>query len=246
MIENLIDAIQSVVTDMQEVVTNTDTTTVSGSVTTFSYTTENNIYVAGMWIEFAFPTTSIGYRYQIATLTQNSRNSYTITINTAVTDVAGIKNVTMRPFIKFKYDSFKNLQMQLIEESKTATKKKNKYPLLFLLIPYKEIRDKQNEILFQSTANLVLIIDTRKDWTTEERLDYSFKQNLHPLYNLLIDKIKNSYLFQVDENFNITHEKTDFYHWSTDEAKEQNKIAAVVDAIEINNIQLILNKQSNC
>ena len=242
MIENLPDAITQVVTDMQAESVSSRDHTANDSSFTYNYITENNIFVAGMYVEI-LPTFE-NVRYKIDTFTKNSRNSYTITFVGDFSILEGSDgSIEIRPFILFKYDSYKNIQKRILEESKGTVTKNNKYPLLVLAMPYKETRERENEIIFETVVSMALIIDSQKHYTTAERLTYSFKQKLHPLYNLFIDKLKLCGLFQMDENYNIPHEKEDLYFWSADPAQTQNKISAIVDAIEINNLQLILNKQ---
>ena len=241
MIKNLPDAIQEIVEDIQAESVSSRSFTATSTSLTCNYTTGNNIFIEGMYVEI--PTQYDNIRWEIQTLVKNSAESFTLTLSGDFSAVIGLEQpLVLRPFIKFKYDSYKNVQKRLVEESKGTTEKKNKYPLLILQVPYKEERDRASGIIFETNANFALIVDCRKTWTTAQRHEYSFKQKLHPLYDLFIEKLKLSDLFRYDENICIPHGKEDIYHWSSDEAKTQNKLAAVVDAIEITNLNLILNK----
>lgn len=244
MIDNLIDAIQDVVTDMQDNTVLSDSITATTTLMTFDYTTSNNIFVAGMYVEF--PDQYPGVRYKLASYTKNSATTFTVTVSGDLTELHGWKSAPMRVFIKYKYDNYKAIQKQLIEEGKSATLKKNKYPLLALILPYEEDREKEPGIILESNARIILVVDRVKTWTTAESEEYSFNQNLRPLYELFMSKLKLSGLFQVDENILIQHKKEDYHFWSADDAQTQNKLAAIVDAIELSNLKLILNKQSNC
>lgn len=248
MIDNLIDAIDQVVDNLQsdEAVESSIAVTYNSELntTTYKYISEFNNYVAGQYVEFYELDT--GVRYKISTLVESAGNNFTATFQGNITNIVNESKVKMRPFVKYKYDNYKNIQKQLIEEGKSSTLKKNKYPLLALILPYEEERGKEFGVIMETNATVVLIIDSQKNWTTADRELYSFTQNLRPLYDLFICKLKHSGLFQTDEFLLIPHKKTDHYFWSADKAETQNKLAAIVDAIELSNFKLILNKQSNC
>ena len=77
MITNLPDAITEVVTDMKAKSVTSLSYTQTSTELTYIYTDEENIFVAGMFVEI-YRGTFIGKRYEITSLTQNSKNGYTI------------------------------------------------------------------------------------------------------------------------------------------------------------------------
>ena len=184
-----------------------------------------------------------GKRFKISSLSKTSWNTYSMTINYVFTLYANGSQTYIRPFFQYKCDTPKLIEKRLLEESKGSVKKNNKYPLIVLFLPFTEGVDKEYGVISETTLNMAIIVDTAKIETTDNRLDYSFTQQLQPIYKLFMSRLKLSSLFMLNEWNLAPHDKTFRPFWSATPAAEQNTLSAIVDAIEINNLQLILNKQ---
>jgi hypothetical protein len=242
MITNLPDAIEQIVTDMK-VGYVADSYTTTATYTDITYTSGKNQLQAGMYVEF--PDDYENKRFKIATFTENKANNYTIRINSALTFEAVVPGFHL--FLNFYFGHAKDIQRTISELTKQPTRNNNKFPMLALFIDYTEKRGEYDGLLFSTTVNPALIIDSQKHWGPDNRLTYSFKQTLYPLYDEFIDKAIKSGLFELSENSELIHDKTDRYYYSADDAKTQNTLAIVADAIEINNIQLnLLRNTLNC
>ena len=146
---------------------------------------------------------------------------------------------------KYDYGSFKELQKRLIEQSKDKTKQVNKYPLLCLVTPITETRGNNAKYMAEVSVNLLLLAETSKDYTTAQRVALIYTPTLYPLFDDLMDEIKNMKYFDTSEFGELEYEYADLFHYSTSEAKDQNKFAAVLDGIEITNLKLKVLTQ-NC
>jgi hypothetical protein len=150
------------------------------------------------------------------------------------------KTVTMNIFLTYYFGHAKEIQANIID---LVNNQRGKFPMLVLFLNYTEVRGENKLFLTEATPNIALIIDAQKKWRAAERLEKSFKAVLYPLYDLFMKELILSGYFQPDENGLIKHGYSDNYHYSADEAKKQNTLAIIADAIEMNKIELnLINK----
>ena len=233
----LIDAIQKVVDLMKSHYTVTGYL-LANNVFTVTYSAKRNFFQDGMYVEF---DGYIGRRYKIFNFTDNGNGSYTYSVNVASNFTWGAQTY-FNLFLEFYYGHAKEIQMDIND---LMYKKRHRFPFLAMFLNITEDRDDLPGIELTADVNFVIIIDAQSKWRAAERTETSFKQVLHPVYKLFINTLKSSGYFATDENDLIKHGKVDNYHYSADEAKKQNTLAVIADAVEINNIELNLFK-NNC
>lgn len=239
MIDNFPDAITKVVDDMKITYTSTSISTTT-TTTTINYLSGENQLRAGMYVEF--PDFYENKRFQIATFTENSVGDYTFTINSVLSFKDEIPKFNL--FLNFYYGHPKDIQKDVIDLVRNPNRKQHQTPLLAMFHNIQEKRGNSTDYISEGSVNFALIIDAQTKWYPDERLSNSFKKCLHPLYDAFILAIKRAGLFSMEPDVEIQHDYSDIYYYSASDAAEQNTLAIVADAIEINNMQLTLFKNN--
>ena len=139
--------------------------------------------------------------------------------------------------------SKKEIEQTLVEWSKDPDKKDAKYPCLILFTPIPQVQGDQGKTYDSvATVNMALLMTTEKTYHLQERIDNVYKPVLDPIYELFKTQLLLSNYFDWENSrVNITPEN--IYHYSPTEAKEQNVFSAVLDAIEMNNVELKIFKK---
>lgn len=147
--------------------------------------------------------------------------------------------------VNYDYGSFKEVQKRLIEKGKDSVQRTDKFPLMILTTPIVETRGTEQKYLATVNVNLTLVAETSKDYTTQERLTNIYKPVLYPLFDSLMAELTNMEYFDTNDYSRLEYTYTDFFYYSGSAAYEQNKLAYVLDAITIENLELNLLNQ-NC
>lgn len=130
--------------------------------------------------------------------------------------------------------------------STTAMSERLKFPMFLLYMP---IQEDKTEARCYAKVSLRILIATlsEKGYSYEERLEYSFKETLHPIYETFIEELKNDDRF-IHEYFNhIPHTYVDNFQYGyhgTVAGDEQ--IFETIDGIDITNLKLILKNERIC
>jgi len=107
--------------------------------------------------------------------------------------------------------------------------------------------DFEEKITFekQVSLNLIIVIDTLPEYTAAQRYENSFDPILTPLYDLFLRKLADSPYIGSTENNYLKHTKIDRLFWGKNGlyGNTGNIFNDYIDAIEINNLELIIN---NC
>ena len=140
--------------------------------------------------------------------------------------------------LNYLYGSAKEIQQMLVEASKEPAIREHKYPLLILFTPVDIDVDSGLGIDYQTVLNLVIVTDTEKTYHTHERIENVYKPVLWPLYESLMNHIRLSGLFDIDSSGRIPHTETDRFFYSPLPAHDQNVFSAVLDAVEITDLEL--------
>lgn len=135
-----------------------------------------------------------------------------------------------------------------ITEKSGGTTIKRKYPLVWLVMDMTEDRygDIEPSLYGSAPAHILIINDTKQDATMEQRERDVFDKILNPIYDELINQIKNSKYLSNSLPLLLKHKKTNRYYWDgKDGDGVANLFGDYVDAIQIKN--LVMNfKQQNC
>ena len=115
-----------------------------------------------------------------------------------------------------------------------------KYPLIYLVQDFDEIRGRQPGIYAETRLNIVIAHFTQKTHTVDDRYTQVFKPVLYPIYNEFINQLAKHPLIVQGDAEDIDHVKTDRLYWGKKAigGNEANKLNDHVDAIEIQNLEL--------
>lgn len=136
----------------------------------------------------------------------------------------------------------------LSQKDKHSTLKYQKYPLIALFQDFEERKGASQAVNSDVSLNIVIAVNTDKNYRSDQRYTNTFKTILYPLYNLFLEKIAASNHFGVTEG-NISHTKTDRVYWGKQGlyGNEGNIFNDYLDAIELTNLELsIFNNVKIC
>lgn len=135
-------------------------------------------------------------------------------------------------------------QLQLLSSAHNA--ENLKYPLFLLYMPIKE--DKTDAKCYAKVSLRILIATlSEKGFSYEQRLEYSFQNILHPIYEAFIEELKTDSRF-IHEYYNhIPHTYTDNYQYGYHGAVAgENEVFETIDGIDLTNLKLILKNERIC
>ena len=114
-----------------------------------------------------------------------------------------------------------------------------KFPRLCLFTDIPEDRT-DDDTSYTANLNIAIITATDSALLSDERLEINFKPILLPIYKAFIECINNSRYVRGSAKY----EKKDCYFWGavTKDGNVSNDYSDYLDAIELNNIKIIINK----
>ena len=121
-----------------------------------------------------------------------------------------------------------------------------KYPIIILYTPFKE---EKTDYRYYCRTNLdfLIAVNAQKGYMNEDRLNISFKQVLHPIYEIFIEKVKKNSLFDFEWGF-VKHIYSDNLTYGSVGAKSADvkEFNDYFDGIDINKLQLTIKKEKIC
>lgn len=127
----------------------------------------------------------------------------------------------------------------LAEKDKNGTYKFKKYPLIALFQDFEETRGETQFVNTSASLNIVIIVNSKRDYNSSQRYSNTFKPILYPIYNLLLKYISESNYFDLAPDA-VPHTKIDRVFWGKAGlyGGEANIFNDIIDAIEIQNLEL--------
>ena len=120
-----------------------------------------------------------------------------------------------------------------------------KFPLVVLFCPVKERRDR-SEYHSKTNLDIALVCSSDKEWNNEERLEYSFKNILRPMYDRLMDAIRTNKDFDVSYDEIIPHDYSENYSYGKYGAYTESgeELSEPIDAINIRFLDIKVKSKS--
>lgn len=138
--------------------------------------------------------------------------------------------------IDYQKGYVKELIQTLQQMDKDETQRFLKYPLIWLVMDFKEGRGRTAGIYTQTSLDLIIAHQTDQSYKVSDRYEKVFKPVLYPIYVSFLNQIaKHPMIMQGDDEM-ISHDKWDRSYWGNGGSKSQ--LTDFVDAIEINNLAL--------
>ena len=125
----------------------------------------------------------------------------------------------------------------LSEKDASDVYRYKKYPAICLFQDFDE--NWSADSIECNALNIAIITDTKAEFEASERYQNTFKDELYPIFNILIDKIKSSKHLNMHRD-QITFVKTDRLFWGRNNQAIMNDF---IDAIEISRLSLIFSNQ---
>ena len=97
----------------------------------------------------------------------------------------------------------------LSERDKSKNWKYRKYPLIILLQDFEETKGANPSWSMQVSPRVLIVNQTKREFSSIKRYDENFKPILYPIYELLLEAIAEIGYFGVAAPDQIIHNKTD-------------------------------------
>lgn len=157
---------------------------------------------------------------------------------------ATVKTNLALPVLNYQFGYLDELNETLKQYSENATDAAKKYPLIWLVQPFTVDKTDRIDGAFYGTTKVrvVLFMHTDKVYKAKQRMDNVFKPVLIPIYSELLKQMDN-HLAIVTKYGQRIHQYTERYYWGV---AQQENFNDAVDCIDIVNLEIDVNNNSNC
>lgn len=148
------------------------------------------------------------------------------------------------PPINYTFGNDVYVKDRLDELSKTPNGNRNKFPLVALFCPFDE-RRASADYFSEAKVSLLIACSTCQQWSNEERLERSFKNILRPIYNRLLEALKEDGRIDFGYKGVIAHNYSENYSYGRYGAYTRaGDTSEPIDAINITNLELKIKPQT--
>lgn len=153
-----------------------------------------------------------------------------------------IKTKLSLPVLNYQYGYVKELDQTLTNFEKVEEKAYTKYPLIWIRQPF--VIDRNEPFGFYGTVrnfSLFIIDQSNKELRAPDRMTQKFKPIIYPIYRELLEQINIHTAIAYE--WNRPHRIVDRYWWGDG---QQQEITDIVDCLEVSELKLIIENNSNC
>lgn len=160
-------------------------------------------------------------------------------VNDIIRDIISRVSAKYGREITFQFGDWEYIADILTTMGKSAITSAKKYPIVCLYSPYSEEISGKNRMV---NLDLLIAVNTLKDYTNEQREQTSFSEVLRPIYELLIEEIGKDRRIASNYAGTIPHRKTENYRYGRKgvEGSDGKPFRDFIDAIEISNLSLTI------
>lgn len=159
-----------------------------------------------------------------------------------VLNINGVEVVC--PKVNYLFGSGQYFKDNIDEQSEAVSTNAGKFPVICLFAPILEDRD---NVDYYTTAKVSLLIacSTRHEWSNEQRLEYSFKNILRPIYKRLLEVMLADKRLDFGYEKEVKHQYSENYSYGRYGAVDENgkAISEPIDAINIKRLEIRINKK---
>ena len=151
------------------------------------------------------------------------------------------------PQVNYLFGSGQYFKDNIDEQSEAQLTNAGKFPVVCLFAPIVEDRD-DADYYTVAKVNLLIACSTRHEWSNEQRLEYSFKNILRPIYERLLEVLREDRRFDWGYSREIKHQYSENYSYGRYGAMDENgnSISEPIDAINIKRLEIKINKKPIC
>ena len=149
------------------------------------------------------------------------------------------------PELNYIFGSAQYVKDKLDEYSKVPSTSERKFPLVVLFCSVTEKRDSL-DYYSKVSLNILIACSSTKSWSNERRLYASFINILRPIYERLIEVVRNDVRFDIYYDSIVPHEYSENYSYGRYGAYTESgeEVSEPIDAINIRSMELIVKNQS--
>ena len=149
--------------------------------------------------------------------------------------------------VSYMFGDWDYVSDRLAEWGKSQKTSPLKFPIVCLYSPYTEDRTRAQHSV---AVDLLIMVNTKRDYTNEEREEHSFRKVLRPIYEELVRQIeKASDLISAPYGVGrcVPHRYTENYRYGRNGVRgsDGKQFGDFIDAIEITDLRITL-KNSRC
>lgn len=115
------------------------------------------------------------------------------------------------------YGHILGILSKLTAKDSNEVLKFQKYPLICLILDQEENRGKDIRFELSFAPRILIVTDTKQEYTEQDRTENTFRPILWPIYDILVDEIKHYEHFSHKSRSLFDHKKYDRYTWGKSE-----------------------------
>lgn len=146
--------------------------------------------------------------------------------------------------INYEYGYKENLNIRLAEMSGNAETAAKKFPLIWVMQPFRIIRDSYGWYGRTSGLDVFIIAGSVVEYTEQQRMEFIFKPVINPIYRELLRQIGFCKAFTALTPNLRQHTEIDFYYFS--EGDKKSVFNDIIDTKKLSDLQLLVNNNQNC
>ena len=167
-----------------------------------------------------------------------------ISVNRLFADIVGRVSADYGSNVSYLFGDWEYISNQLVLWSKSPETSALKFPIICLLSPFTEERAEKTRVELE----FYILVNTWKNYTNEEREQYSFDGVLRPVYRHFLSEIRKEPRLDFPQPGVIPHRYTENYRYGRVGVlgADGKPFRDFIDAIEITHMELIINKNRKC
>ena len=160
-------------------------------------------------------------------------------VNRIFAEIVGRVSEKWGKNVSYLFGDWSYISNQLTVWGKSPNTSPLKFPIICLYSPFTEERDAED---VRVSLEFILMVNTEKGYTNEDRESISFDKVLRPIYRLFMDEIRGDRRFASDYRGVVPRQYTENYRYGRVGVlgPDGKPFRDFIDAIEIKNLDLTI------